>query len=134
MNPYEEELQKKIARGEVPGDEGMDVKAYQRVFRALEKDPGYKLSPDFARRVASRVIASERKKSFNDYVWFAAGIIFFLVAFAGTVLYTGFRLDFGFLNVMSEYKELAAFGISFIFLLNWLDKKLVKEKQVHHRF
>lgn len=129
MNPYEEELQNDVEKGATPDGDGLDVKAYQAVFRALKKDPGYELRPDFAERVVSRVVSAQREKSSNDYLWFGAGILFFIIAFIATVLYTGFRFDLGFLKVMSDYKGLAVFGIAFMVLLNWLDKKLVKGKK-----
>ena len=37
MNPYEEELQKNIEDGQTPDADGMDVKAYQEVFRVLRQ-------------------------------------------------------------------------------------------------
>jgi preprotein translocase subunit SecF len=137
MNPYEDELQKNVEKGETSIGDGLDVKAYQAVFRALKKDPHYQLPSTFAEKVAARIIARQHEKVSKDYLWFGAGIVFLIISFVGTLIYTGFRLDlkfaFGFLAVMSDYKGLAVFGIVFIFLLNWLDKKLVKEKQFQHR-
>src|SRR5687768_6870975 len=133
MNPYEEEMQEKLERGETPAGDGLDVKAYQAVFQALKKDPGYELQPDFAARVADRVMKGQKGGFSKDYLWFGAGILFLIIALVGTILYTGFRFDFGFLNAMSDYKGLAIFGIVFVLLLNWLDKKLVKEKQFQHQ-
>ena len=37
MNQFEEELQKKIEKGEVPPEEDFDAKAYQEIFRVLKK-------------------------------------------------------------------------------------------------
>lgn len=133
MNAYEEEMQAKLEEGQTPVGDGMDVKAYQTVFRALKKDPDYRLRPDFAEHVAARVMASRTRGFSKDYLWFAAGILFLIAALVGTIVYTGFRFDFGFLNVMADYKGLAIFGIVFIMFLNWLDKKLVKEKQFEAR-
>lgn len=137
MNPYEDELQENVEKGQTPNGDSLDSKAYQAVFRALKKDPDFQLPSTFAETVAARVLARQNEKVSKDYLWFAAGILFLILSFAGTLVYTGFRLDlkldFGFLAVMSDYKGLAVFGIAFIFLLNWLDKKLVKEKQFHQR-
>ena len=133
MNPYEEELQGKIERGETPTEKEMDVKAYQQIFHALKKDPGYELSADFASRIALQVQGRQQGKFSKDYFWFGAGIFFLATAFLATVLFTGFKFDFGFLNVMSDYKGLALFGIAFVVFLNYLDKRLIKEKQMQHR-
>ena len=132
MNPYEEDLQGKIDRGEIPSERDMDVQAYRKVFRALKKDPGYELSADFASRVARQIQSEQPTRLSNDYFWFGAGLFFLAIAFLATVLFTGFKLDFGFLNVMSDYKGLAIFGIGFIVFLNWLDKRLIKQKQIQH--
>ena len=126
-------MQEKLERGETPAGDGLDVKAYQAVFQALKKDPGYGLPSDFAARVAGRVMTARQAGFSKDYLWFGTGIFVLVISLVGTILYTGFRFDFGFLNVMADYKGLAIFGIAFIVFLNWLDKKLVKEKQFEHR-
>lgn len=133
MNPYEEELQKGLERGQSPKGDELDVRAYTEVFRVLEKDPGYELSSQFAEHVVS-TLASRRQKSDDarDYFWFAAGIFVLALTALGTILFTGFRFDFGFLNAMADYKGLAVFAIVFILFLNWLDKRLLKGRQVQH--
>ena len=133
MNAYEEEIQRNLEQGKTPKGDGLDVKAYQEIFRALQKDPRHDLPSDFASRVAARVVARHQSRISRDYFWFGAGMLFLVIAFLATVLFTGFRFDFGFLNVMADYKGLVIFGIAFIVLLNWLDKRLVKEKQMQHR-
>lgn len=131
MKPGEEELQKKIESGH-PAD-GLDARAYEAVFRALKKEPVHQLPDDFADRVVRRVTAG-RTPWPNDYFWLGAGILFLLIACVGTILFTGYRFDFGFLNVMGHYKGIVGFGLALIVLLNWLDKKLIKEKALRHKF
>lgn len=128
MNSHEEELQKKVERGEASDVDGLDVKAYQQVFHALGKDPEYPLPPGFAHRVVANVLRKQESRYSKDYFWFGAGIFFLLVVFAGTVVFVGFRLDLGFLSVMSDYKGLAIFGVSFITLLHLLDRRLVRRQ------
>lgn len=130
MNPYDEELQKKIEGGVTPDNEDLDTRAYQKVFRALKKDPGYEIPGQFAENVLHRVVSKEKKGLFNDYFWFFAGILFVLISSIVTIMLTGFRLNFGFLTQMSDYKGLALFGIVFIIFINWLDKRLVRHKFV----
>lgn len=132
MSSYEENLQEKIARGEMPPGEDLDVKAYKKVFHALGKDPGFELPADFASRIALQVQSRQQARLSKDYFWFGVGIFFLAIAVLATVLFTGFRLDFGFLNVMADYKGLAIFGMAFILFLHWLDKRLIKEKQIQH--
>lgn len=132
MNGYEEELQENIERGQVPTGDDLDVKAYQAVFRALKKDPEQALSADFADRIVAR-ITSQQSKILRDYLWFGTGIFVLLLSLIGTILYTKFTFDLGFLKVMSDYRGLALFGIAFITLLNWLDKKLVRERHLSQK-
>lgn len=132
MSAYDEELQENVENSSVPKGDPMDVKAYQEVFRALKRDPGFELSDSFAEKVMARVISRQRESQARDYFWFGAGIFFLILSAVGTLLFTGFKLDFGFMNVMSDYKGLAIFAIAFITLLNWFDKKIVRRKQLHY--
>lgn len=132
MNPYEEELQNNIERGHHGDGEEMDAKVYRQVFDALKKDPGYSLPPRFAEKVIAKIAARQKKEQLRDYFWFAAGLFLFLVAAVVTLVVTGFRLDFGFLQTMADYKGLALFGLLFVVFLNWLDKRLVRQKLMHH--
>jgi hypothetical protein len=134
MNQFEEELQKKIERGEVAPGEDLDVKAYQEIFRVLKKEPGYQLSPRFAENVVSRIDERHNRSLSKDYFWFFTGLFFFLLTSIITLVFTNFRLDFGFLNVMSEYKSLAIFGAAFIVFINWLDKRVVKRRLLHNSY
>jgi hypothetical protein len=129
MNSYEEELQKSLENGDVP--QGVDGKAYREVFRALKKEPEYQLPPDFARRVLARLQSRQESKVSRDYFWFFAGMFFLIIALLGTLLFTGFRFDFGFLNGMKEYSGFALFAVGFVLFLNWLDKRLVRERFMH---
>jgi hypothetical protein len=131
MNAYEEEIQKSLENGETPQGDELDVKAYRQVFRMLGKDPAYELPGDFASRVAARVNARQQARDSRDYLWFAAGIVFLAITSLATILFTGFRFDFGFLKAMSDYKGLAAFAIAFLVFLNWLDKRLVGGRRAH---
>ncbi|MEX2230820.1 MAG: hypothetical protein WD824_01570 [Cyclobacteriaceae bacterium] len=133
MNSYEEELQKNPEKGESSDADGLDIKAYQEVFRALKKDPGYEISSSFAQTVVARMISKQQSKSSKDYFWFGAGIFFLAIAFLATILFIDFRFDFGFLTGMADYAGLAVFGIAFIAILNWLDKRLIREKHLQSK-
>jgi hypothetical protein len=130
-NEYEEELQSRIEGGAMP--DGRDARAYRHVFHVLAKEPGYQLPADFAEKIAGRISAREERRFSVEYIWFALGILSLAAAFVSTLLLTGFRLDFGFLNRMGDYKGLVVFGGGFILFLNWLDKKLVANRQPHQR-
>lgn len=133
MNAYEEDMQRSLEGGQIPEGEELDVKAYRQVFRVLEKDPGFHLSPEFASRIVARVKSQARTRDSRDYFWFGAGIFFLVITSLATILKIGFQFDFGFLKAMSDYKGLAVFGIVFILFLNWLDKRLVRDRHVQQR-
>ena len=128
MNPYEEEMQRNVESGMTPDRDDLDARAYREVFRALQKDPGYRVPPGFAEKVLHRVTMKQEKALMRDYYWFFAGILFVLSSAVVTLVIIDVRLDFGFLNVMSEYRGLAVFAIIFIAFINWLDKRLVRQK------
>lgn len=139
MSEFEEDIQRAAERGETTQTDRLDERAYREIFRALKKDPGYKLDAGFAERVAASVAGQRRTQNSGDYLWFSASILALLLAFTCALLYTGFRLDLtglsidmGFLSVMSDYKGLAIFGAIFITLLNWLDKSLIR-RQTHNQ-
>jgi hypothetical protein len=132
MSNDEERIQQDIESGRIPGGDGLDVKAYQEVFRALAKEPRYQISPRFAENVVARVAEKQQAKQSRDYLWFGAGIFLLILTAVVTVMVVGFKPDFGFLSSMSDYKGLAVFGILFITFLNWLDKRVIRGRQVQY--
>ena len=127
MNPKDKEIQKKFESGNYPHGDDLDTRAYNTVFRALETDPAYRLSANPS-EVVARIRAREKRRELRDYLWFAGGLSFLAISFLLTVLYTGFRLNWGFLNALADYKGLFVFGAGVIALLNWLDKRLLRAR------
>lgn len=125
MSLHEEELQKKIESGENPQGDELDVKAYREVFHALNHDRGFELPANFTDRVVAKVMGKRKKDSSRDMWWFGIGIFLIVIAFVVAVVFTGFKMDLGFLRGIADYKGLVIFGIAFIAFLNWLDKKLI---------
>ena len=135
---HDEELQKRIEEARFQDNEQDEIsaKAYQKVFSVLNKNPSYDLSADFADRIVQRVNERQTTEFYvRDYFWFGAGILFMVVGFGITVYITGFTLnlefDLGFLKSMSGYKGLFIFGVAFILLLNWMDKRLLRGRHLH---
>jgi len=54
-----------------------------------------------------------------------------MIASVVAILMTEFKLDMGFLSGLSSFKGLIIFGIFFIGLLHWLDKKLIRPTETH---
>ena len=123
MNRTEEELQKQIENGLV--SESDDARAYQRIFEALKKEPDFHVSLPFADRIVALI---ERKEEKRDYWWMAGGIFLIVVTLIVSLALTEIHWTTGVFTFVSGYSGLIIFGISFIFLLQWIDKKIIRKK------
>jgi hypothetical protein len=132
MNRYEEDLQRDLEAGKNPQSDELDVKAYQTVFQALKNEPEFTLPSSFADKVVRLALEKQNSKStFREYFWFGLGIFVMLIASTVAIFMTEFKLDMGFLKGLSSFKGLIIFGIFFIGLLHWLDKKLIRPTETH---
>src|SRR5882724_3560603 len=111
MNTPDELIQKQVEEGNIPL--GADAEAYRLVFRSLKKEPNYKLSPDFASKIAAQAVVSS--ESFN---WERLLFIGVPVAFLGALIYclvvTNFTLSAGAFQFLAGYPTLFVFGTVFI--------------------
>lgn len=119
----DEELQNSIEKGAAP--DGVDARAYARVFDALRKEPSFQLPANFAARVIEGIDFSPRRST--DVMWLYAGIFSCVVAMVVAILLTDFKITFGAFRFISGYPGLIAFAAVFILGLQWLDKKLVRK-------
>jgi hypothetical protein len=123
MNTTDEIIQKQTEEGNAPSN--TDGEAYRLVFNSLCKEPGYKLSVNFAKKVSSIAIV---KKSFNwDKFFFIAGGVGFGIALIYSIVSIQASFSVGVFRFFSSYAGLSAFGIAFVSLLNWLDKKFINK-------
>jgi hypothetical protein len=123
MKRTEEELQNQIEKGLV--NESEDARAYQRVFDALKKEPDFHVSLPFADRILALV---EKKEEKRDYWWMAAGIFLTVIALIVSIVLTSAHWTAGIFTFLSGYQGLVAFGIAFILLLHWVDKKVIRKQ------
>lgn len=123
MKRAEEEFQHQIENGLV--NESDDARAYQRVFDALKKEPDFHVSLPFADRVLAVI---EKKEEQRDYWWMAAGIFLTVIALIVSLALTSAHWTAGAFTFLSGYPGLVVFGISFILLLQWVDKKVIKKQ------
>ncbi|MBL7872935.1 MAG: hypothetical protein JNM78_15065 [Cyclobacteriaceae bacterium] len=120
----EEDLQNKIEQG-LTSDASIDGEAYQYVFKSLKKEPTFHVSTSFADRVVSML---DRKEERRDYWWMAAGIFLSVIALIVTFALVKAELTAGVFTFLSGYQGLVIFGIAFILLLHWVDKKVIKRQ------
>jgi hypothetical protein len=123
MKHAEEELQNQIENGLI--NESDDARAYQRVFDALKKEPDFHVSLPFADRILAII---EKKEEKRDYWWMAAGIFLSVIALIVSLVLTSAHWTAGAFTFLSSYPGLVAFGIAFILLLHWVDKKMLKKR------
>ena len=123
MKRAEEELQHQIENGLV--SESDEARAYQRVFDALKKEPDFHVSLPFADRVLAVI---EKKEEQRDYWWMAAGIFLTVIALIVSLVLTSAHWTAGAFTFLSGYPGLVVFGIAFILLLQWVDKKVIRKQ------
>jgi hypothetical protein len=126
---YDEEMQNRA--NDSKSGEMSDEKAYRLVFNALGKEPVVDVAPGLADRVILRL--QERKaarKASSDWIFAVGGGIVFLAGLIITIVVTGFKPDFGFLNEIADFKGIFIFGAVFIILINILDKQLMRKKRI----
>jgi flagellar biogenesis protein FliO len=127
MNHKDEDLQEQFDRGDFSGEE-IDAQAYQKVFDALKHEPEYKLPVYFADRLVTLIESREREKEVShDNFWLIIGLLSFVVAFVVAFTLTDFKLSAGAFQFLAGYPGLVLFGIAFILLLNWLDRKIIRK-------
>jgi FtsH-binding integral membrane protein len=125
MNERDNELQKLAEQHILTGDD-RDARAYRLVFRSLAQQPSYPLRPDFADRVMARLMAiRERRALQKDYLWMGIGLSVLFLAAVVSVIITGFQFDTGVLTFLHHYKGLIIFGVAFVGLLHWIDRKVL---------
>jgi hypothetical protein len=127
MTHNDEDLQRKFDRQDFPG-EGMDAQAYQKVFDALKREPEYMLPIYFADRLVTLIESKEKGKEVaRDNLWLGLGLFSFVVALIVAFVFTDFKISVGAFQFLAGYPGLIFFGISFILLLHWVDKKILRK-------
>jgi hypothetical protein len=126
MTTKDEELQNKLLAG--TADDSVDGIAYKKVFNVLSTEPDFNLPINFADKVIRQIESKEAKSTAHEMRWLAAGIfLLFIGAVVGAVL-SGFKPSFGAFKFWASYPGLFVFGLAFILLIQWVDKKWVKPR------
>lgn len=123
MKLTDEELQNRIEKGLAAED--ADASIYQRVFSVLKKEPAFVLPTNFSDDVIIR-IAIARPEASKDNLLLGLGIFGFVLAAIITIVLTGFNPSVGAFKFLSGYSGLFVFGIMFILLLHYFDKKFIR--------
>ena len=124
MNLPDHQHQQRAEAGQAPVS--ADERAYQHIFRALQKSPGSALPPGFADRVMQRIMQRQAAYNRAERAWFAVGVAVFVLAALVSVLLTGFRFQLTFLDPV---KGLILTGIVMAVLFQWIDKRWIRPAQ-----
>ena len=130
MNNKDEELQKQLEQENFSAG-GVDAQAYQKVFDVLKREPEYTLPVYFADRLVTLIESKEKSKEVSrDKFWLSLGLFSFVITLTVALALTDFKLSFGVFRFFAGYPGLVLFGIAFILMLNWIDKKIIRKVEV----
>lgn len=121
----DEELQHKIEAGDQL-DTSADAQAYRKVFSSLQRDIEFTLPASFENLMVQRIAAQHAKESYRDGWWLIGGIFLFIIGFIVALVLIDFKPDMGVYTFITGYPGLIVFGVIFILVLNYIDKKFVR--------
>jgi hypothetical protein len=125
----EEFIQSQIESGKP--EESIDGRAYQRVFNALQKEPASILTNAFADNIISILQKRNQARLSGWEIGLIVGGAFFsIIIFILAIVLTNFRVNLGFLQSITNFKGVFIFGLVFIGFLQWIDKALVRKKDI----
>lgn len=129
MKQKDEDLQKEFDRGGI-SSEGIDAQAYQKVFEALRREPEYTLPIYFSDRLITLIESKEKMKEVSrDNLWLGLGLFSLVIALIVAFVLTDFKASVGAFRFFAGYPGLVFFGIFFILLLHWVDKKILRKME-----
>jgi len=121
----DEELQRKMEAGDHL-DASADAEAYRKVFSSLQREPEFMLSSSFEDLLIQRIAAQHAKESYRDGWWFIGGLFLFLIGFIVALVLIDFKPTMGVYTFIAGYPGLIIFGMIFILVLNYIDKKFIR--------
>ena len=99
----------------------------KKIEAALTREPDFQLPPTFANKLVSMIEAKQQASRSREVYWIAFAGFLFVVAVGLSVYLTGFKPSFSAFPFLNNYVGLIVFGVFFIGLLNWLEKRLIKK-------
>jgi len=127
MKSSDDELQNQFDQGNYTAD-GIDGQAYQKVYGALKREPAYTLPIYFADRLLSRIESKEKiREASRDNWWLGLGLFSFVIALIVSFVLTDFQFSAGAFQFLAAHAGLISFGLGFILLLNWVDKRIIRK-------
>jgi hypothetical protein len=98
----------------------------KKIESVLMREPDFQLPSAFADRMVSMIAAKQQTSRKWEIFWIAFTGFLFVVAVGISVYLTGFKPSFNAFPFLNNYAGLIVFGVVFIGLLNWLEKKFLR--------
>jgi hypothetical protein len=100
----------------------------KKIENVLTREPDFQLPPSFANRLVSMIDAKQKAGRQWEIFWIAFAGFLFLVAVGVSIYLTGFKPSFSAFPFLNNYAGLIVFGVMFIGLLNWAERRFLKIK------
>ena len=129
MNLPDEELQNRINGNEEPeGYPESEIKSYQYIFRALRKEPEYRLLENFAEKIVEQVSAKNKTSLWIEHIWLFLSIPGIIIIYITAILITGLKINFKFPESLSGSWGYLLLGVVLLTLVQIIDRKYIRPK------
>ncbi len=129
----DEELQRLIEEGmgsrknDASDKANPDFQAYEHIFNALETDPDFALSADFADKIVQKISWRQSIRVFvNQFLLVAACVVGGIGISIGAIYYVNTDLGTQFLQMMNEAKWILFFGFALLIIIQFIDKIFIR--------
>ena len=99
----------------------------KKIEAALTREPDFQLPTGFANQLVSMIEVKQKSARSREVYWIAFAGFLFIVAIGVSVYLTGFRPSFNAFPFLNNYAGLIVFGVLFIGLLNWVEKRFLRK-------
>lgn len=97
-----------------------------KIESALKEAPDFQLPSVFADKMVNLIVVKQQTSRQWEIFWIAFTGFLFVVAVGVSVYLTGFKPSFSAFPFLNNYAGLIVFGVLFIGLLNWVERKFLR--------
>lgn len=98
----------------------------KKIDTMLTREPSFQLPPSFADKLVSMIETKHQTLRRWEIFWMAFAGFLLVVAAGVSIALTGFKPSFNAFPFLNNYVGLIVFGVIFIGLLNWIERKLLR--------
>jgi len=100
----------------------------KKIDQVLAEAPDFHLPVLFADKLVQTIEARRQAISKTEFFFFVIGVLLFILAAAVSIALTDFKPTFDAFPFLNDHMGLILFGIVFIGLLNWVERKFLRIK------